>query len=121
LAQWAPFTLALVGYFALIIPHATAAEMTPLSANLSLGDSAAIAKELNREGASLPQVRGQGDVIVVRKDSVARLRTRGESLPPTAFGSIKSAVCRPCRTPLWPQTGFRGTVAVERDLILETL
>jgi flagellar M-ring protein FliF len=65
--------LALVGFFTFLILHVTAPEMTPLFTNLTLDDSAAIAKELDREGVSY-QLRGQGDVIMVPRDRVARLR-----------------------------------------------
>ena len=66
-------TLALVGFFTFLILHVTTPEMAPLFTNLTLNDSAAIAKELDREGVSY-ELRGQGDVILVPKDKVARLR-----------------------------------------------
>jgi flagellar M-ring protein FliF len=65
--------LALIGFFAFLILRVTAPDMTPLFTNLTLDDSAAIAKELDREGVSY-ELRGQGDVILVPKDRVARLR-----------------------------------------------
>ncbi len=68
-------TLALIGFFTFLILRVTAPEMTPLFTNLALDNSAAIAKELDREGVSY-QLRGQGDVILVPSDSVARLRMR---------------------------------------------
>ncbi len=66
-------TLALIGFFTFVILHVTAPEMAPLFTNLTLDDSAAIAKELDREGVSY-QLHGQGDVILVPRDKVARLR-----------------------------------------------
>ena len=44
-------TLALIGFLAFIFCTSPAAGMTPLFTNLSLDDSAAIAKELDRAGA----------------------------------------------------------------------
>jgi flagellar M-ring protein FliF len=64
---------ALVGFFAFIILRVTAPEMTPLFTNLALDDSAAITKELDREGVPY-QLRGDGNVILVARDRVARLR-----------------------------------------------
>ncbi len=65
--------VALVGFFAFIILRVTTPEMTPLFTNLTLDDSAAVAKELDREGVPY-QLRGDGNVILVAKDRVARLR-----------------------------------------------
>ncbi len=65
--------LALIGFFAFLILRVTAPEMTPLFTNLTLDDSAAIAKELDHEGVSY-QLRGRGDAILVPRDRVARLR-----------------------------------------------
>jgi flagellar M-ring protein FliF len=65
--------LALVGFFAFIILRVTTPDMAPLFTNLTLDDSAAIAKELDRENVAY-QLRGQGDVILVPRDQVARLR-----------------------------------------------
>jgi flagellar M-ring protein FliF len=75
IAAMGAVTLALVGFFAFIMLRVTAPDMTPLFTNLALDDSAAIAKELDREGVSY-QLRGQGDVILVPKDDVAKLRMR---------------------------------------------
>jgi flagellar M-ring protein FliF len=65
--------LALVGFFTFIILRVTTPDMAPLFTNLTLDDSAAIAKELDRENVAY-QLRGQGDVILVPRDQVARLR-----------------------------------------------
>ncbi len=73
IAAMGAVTFALIGFFAFLILRVTAPEMTPLFTNLTLDDSAAIAKELDREGVSY-QLRGQGNVILVPKDRVARLR-----------------------------------------------
>jgi flagellar M-ring protein FliF len=73
IAAMGAVALALIGFFAFLILRVTAPDMTPLFTNLTLDDSAAIAKELDREGVSY-ELRGQGDVILVPKDRVARLR-----------------------------------------------
>ncbi|HEV2099060.1 MAG TPA: flagellar basal-body MS-ring/collar protein FliF [Stellaceae bacterium] len=65
--------IALIGFFAFIILRVTTPEMTPLFTNLAMDDSAAIAKELDRENVPY-QLRGDGNVILVAKDRVARLR-----------------------------------------------
>jgi len=87
IAAMGAVTFALVGFFAFLILRVTTPEMTPLFTNLTLEDSAAIAKELDREGVSY-QLRGQGDAILVPRDRVARLRmTLAESGLPKG-GSI---------------------------------
>ncbi len=73
IAAMGAVTIALVGFFAFIILRVTAPEMTPLFTNLTLDDSAAIAKELDREGVPY-RLRGEGNVILVARDRVARLR-----------------------------------------------
>lgn len=66
-------TVALVGFFAFLILRVTAPQMTPLFTDLSLEDSAAVAKELDREAVSY-QLRNDGNIIMVPSDRVARLR-----------------------------------------------
>jgi flagellar M-ring protein FliF len=73
IAAMGAVTIALVGFFAFIILRVTAPDMTPLFTNLTMDDSAAIAKELDREAVSY-QLRGDGNVILVPRDRVARLR-----------------------------------------------
>jgi flagellar M-ring protein FliF len=73
IAAMGAVTIALIGFFAFIILRVTAPEMTPLFTNLTMDDSAAIAKELDREAVSY-QLRGDGNVILVPRDRVARLR-----------------------------------------------
>ncbi len=73
LAAMGAVTIALIGFFAFIILRVTAPDMTPLFINLTMDDSAAIAKELDREAVSY-QLRGDGNVILVPRDRVARLR-----------------------------------------------
>jgi flagellar M-ring protein FliF len=56
--------------------------MTPLFTDLSYEDSAAIVKELERQGISY-ELRNDGNIVMVPKDRVARLRMSlaGEGLP----------------------------------------
>src|SRR5271156_5259294 len=69
----AAVTIAMVGFFAFVILRVTAPQMTPLFTDLSLEDSAAIAKELDREAVTY-QLRNDGNIIMVPTDRVARLR-----------------------------------------------
>jgi flagellar M-ring protein FliF len=75
-------TIALVGFFAFLILRVTAPQMTPLFTDLSYEDSAAIVKELERQGISY-ELRNDGNIIMVPRDRVARLRMSlaGENLP----------------------------------------
>jgi len=73
IAAMGAVTIALVGCFAFLILRVTAPQMTPLFTDLSLEDSATIAKELDREGISY-ELRNDGNIIMVPNDRVARLR-----------------------------------------------
>ena len=75
-------TAALVGFFAFLILRVTAPQMTPLFTDLTYEDSAAIVKELERQAVPY-EVRNDGNVIMVAKDRVARLRMTlaGDGLP----------------------------------------
>ena len=73
IAAMGAVTIALVGSFAFLILRVTAPQMTPLFTDLPLGDSAAIVKELDREGVPY-ELRNDGGIIMVAKDRVARLR-----------------------------------------------
>ena len=82
IAAMAAVTVALVGFFAFVIMRVTTPQMSPLFTDLSLEDSAAIAKELDREGV-VYQLRNDGNIIMVPADRVARLRMTlaGSGLP----------------------------------------
>jgi flagellar M-ring protein FliF len=73
IAAMAAVTLALVGFFAFLMLRVTTPNMTPLFTDLALEDSAAIAKELDREGVAY-QLKNDGNIIMVPSDQVARLR-----------------------------------------------
>ena len=73
IAAMGAVTIALVGFFAFLILRVTAPQMTPLFTDLSFEDSAAIVKELDRQGVPY-ELRNEGNIIMVPKDRVARLR-----------------------------------------------
>ena len=73
IAAMGAVTLALVGFFTFLILRVTAPEMMPLFTNLTLDDSAAIIKQLDREGVAY-ELRNNGNEILVPKDRVAKLR-----------------------------------------------
>ena len=75
-------TVALIGFFAFLILRVTAPQMTPLFTDLSYEDSAAIVKELERQGVPY-ELRNDGNIIMVARDRVARLRMTlaGDGLP----------------------------------------
>jgi len=86
IAAMAAVTIALVGFFAFVIMRVTTPQMTPLFTGLSLEDSGAIVKELDRQGVAY-QVRNDGNIIMVPVDRVARLRmTLAESGLPKGGG-----------------------------------
>ena len=57
-------TIALVGFFAFLILRVTAPQMTPLFTDLTFEDSAAIVKELERQGVPY-ELRNDGNIIMV--------------------------------------------------------
>ncbi|HUD89933.1 MAG TPA: flagellar basal-body MS-ring/collar protein FliF [Xanthobacteraceae bacterium] len=73
IAAMGAVTIALVGFFAFLIMRVTAPQMTPLFTDLPFDDSAAIVKELDREGVPY-ELRDDGNIVLVPKDRVARLR-----------------------------------------------
>ena len=75
LAAMGAVTAALIGFFAFVILHITTPVMTPLFTDLSLEDSAAIIKELDRQVITY-ELRNDGAVIMVPKDRVTRLRMK---------------------------------------------
>src|ERR1700689_3194837 len=86
MAAMGAVTIALIGFFGFLTLRVTAPQMTPLFADLALEDSASIAKELDREGATY-ELRNDGGIIMVPSDRVARLRmTMAESGLPKGGG-----------------------------------
>jgi flagellar M-ring protein FliF len=82
IAAMGAVTIALVGFFAFLILRVTAPQMTPLFTDLSYEDSAAIVKEIERQGIPY-ELRNDGNIVMVPKDRVARLRMAlaGDGLP----------------------------------------
>jgi len=75
IAAMGAVTLALVGFFAFLIMRVTAPQMTPLFTELSLEDSSAIIKDLERQGIPF-EMRNEGATLLVPKERVARLRMK---------------------------------------------
>jgi flagellar M-ring protein FliF len=73
LAAMAAVTAALIGFFAFVILRFTAPTMTPLFTDLTIEDSAAIIKELDRQAIPY-EMRNEGGIIMVPKDRVTKLR-----------------------------------------------
>ena len=73
IAAMGAVTIALVGFFAFLILRVTAPQMTPLFTDLTYDDSAAIVRELDRQGVPY-ELRNDGNIIMVPRDRVARLR-----------------------------------------------
>src|SRR5258708_13312643 len=68
-------TIALIGFFALLIMRVTAPTMVPLFTDLSLEDSSAIIKDLERQVIPF-EMRNDGATLMVPKDRVSRLRMK---------------------------------------------
>jgi flagellar M-ring protein FliF len=68
-------TLALMAFFAFLIARATAPQMMPLFTDLSVEDSSAIIKDLERQGIPY-DIRSEGGVVLVPKEQVPRLRMK---------------------------------------------
>src|SRR5258708_27933005 len=85
IAAMCAVTVALVGFFGFLILRVTAPQMTPLFTDLTLEDSTAIVKELEREGI-VYELRNAGAIVLAPKDRVPRLR-----MPLAASGLPKAA------------------------------
>jgi flagellar M-ring protein FliF len=73
IAAMCAVTIALVGFFGFLILRVTAQQMSPLFTDLSLEDSTAIVKELERQGI-VYELRNDGAIVLAPKDRVPRLR-----------------------------------------------
>ena len=86
IAAMCAVTVALVGFFGFLILRVTAPQMTPLFTDLTLEDSTAIVKELERQGV-VYELRNDGAIVLAPKDRVPRLRmTLAESGLPKGGG-----------------------------------
>src|ERR1700758_1206106 len=69
----AAVTVTLIGVFGFLILRVTAPQMTPLFTDLTVEDSTAIVKDLERQGVAY-QLKNDGAIILVPRDQVARVR-----------------------------------------------
>jgi flagellar M-ring protein FliF len=68
-------TIGLMAFFAFLIARATQPQLTPLFTDLSVDDSSAIIKDLERQG--IPNdLKSEGAIILVPKEQVPRLRMK---------------------------------------------
>jgi flagellar M-ring protein FliF len=75
MAAMAAVTLALIGFFSFLMVQMTTPQMVPLFTDLSLDDSAAIVKDLDRQGIAYT-LKNDGAIVMVAHDKVARLRMK---------------------------------------------
>jgi flagellar M-ring protein FliF len=75
LAAMATVSAILIGFFAFLILRVTAPQMAPLFTDLTVEDSAAIIKDLERQAVPY-ELRNDGSTILVPKDRVTRLRMK---------------------------------------------
>jgi flagellar M-ring protein FliF len=75
MAAMAAVTLTLIGFFSFLMIRMTTPQMVPLFTDLSLDDSAAIIKDLDRQAIAY-QIKNDGAIILVPNDKVAQLRMK---------------------------------------------
>ncbi len=75
LAAMGAVTMALIGFFAFLMMQMTAPVMVPLFTDLTVEDSSAILKDLERQAIPF-SVKNDGAIIMVPKDKVTRLRMK---------------------------------------------
>jgi flagellar M-ring protein FliF len=75
IAAMGAVTAALIGFFAFVILRVTAPAITPLFTDLTVEDSAAIIKDLDRQAIPY-EIKNDGAIIMVAKDRVTRLRMK---------------------------------------------
>src|SRR5262249_32487822 len=75
LGAMAAVTVTLVGVFGFLILRVTSPQMTPLFTDLTVEDSTAIVKDLERQGIGY-ELKNDGAIIMVARDQVARVRMR---------------------------------------------
>jgi flagellar M-ring protein FliF len=75
IAAMVAVTVTLIGFFAFIMMRVTAPQMTPLFTDLSFDDSAAIVKDLERQGIPY-ELKADNAIVLVPKDTVTRLRMK---------------------------------------------
>ncbi len=75
MAAMAAVTLTLIGFFSFLMIRMTTPQLVPLFTDLSMEDSAAIIKDLDRQAIPY-QLKNDGTAVMVPKDKVARLRMK---------------------------------------------
>jgi flagellar M-ring protein FliF len=75
LAAMGAVTALLIGFFTIVIMRISTPAMAPLFTELSLDDSAKIAKDLDAQGINF-ELRAEGSTIMVPKADVTRLRMK---------------------------------------------
>jgi flagellar M-ring protein FliF len=75
LGAMAAVTAALVGVFAFIILRVTAPQMSPVFTDLTPEDSAAIVKDLERQGIAY-ELKSDGAIVLVPRDKMTRIRMK---------------------------------------------
>ena len=75
MAAMAAVTLTLIGFFSFLMIRMTTPQMVPLFSDLSVEDSGAIIKDLERQAIDY-QLKSDGAIVMVPKDKVARLRMK---------------------------------------------
>ncbi len=75
MAAMAAVTLTLIGFFSFLMIRMTTPQLVPLFTDLSMEDSAAIIKDLDRQAIPY-QIKNDGTVVMVPKDKVGRLRMK---------------------------------------------
>jgi flagellar M-ring protein FliF len=68
-------TIGLIGFFAYLILRVTAPQMVPLFTELSVEDSSAIIRDLERQAVPY-EIKSEGTIVLVPKDRVTRLRMK---------------------------------------------
>src|SRR3954469_18468551 len=75
LAAMGAVTAALIGVFAFIILRVTAPQMSPVFTDLTPEDSAAIIKDLERQGIPY-ELKNEGAIVMVPRDKMTRIRMK---------------------------------------------
>src|SRR5262245_55514906 len=68
-------TVALIGFFAFLILRVTAPQMVPLFSDLSLQESAAVVKDLERQAVPY-ELKNDGAIVLIPKDQVLKVRMK---------------------------------------------
>jgi flagellar M-ring protein FliF len=75
LAAMGAVTLTLIGFFSFLMIQMTTPQMVPLFTDLTMEDSSAIIKDLERQAIDY-KLKNDGAIVLVPKDKVARLRMK---------------------------------------------